>query len=155
MESSQSFWQYKFKDWVRDITSLGNPLILLFVPFCYFGPSKTFGILLIALAVNEVCCSLIKLFFHKKRPDGQAFKGALEKIDAGSFPSIHSSRIATAYLPMIVFADNYVTPVIVGIFILLTATSRVLLKRHFLSDVIGGLAIGTAIFLAFFFLVYP
>ena len=98
MQKNKSFWFYKFKDWLRDFTSLGNPVILIFVPFIFLENTHYFYYLLVALLINEIFCSSIKLFFHKKRPDGQTYKGILEKIDAGSFPSIHASRITIVYL---------------------------------------------------------
>lgn len=149
MQGGNSFWQYKFKDWLRDFTSLGNPLILLFVPFAMLGPQSTYYKLLIALLVNEILCSIIKLLFHKPRPDGQKYNGILEKIDAGSFPSIHASRITLVYLTL--FASTNLIPlkVIFALVILTVLYSRVALKRHFWTDVFGGLCIGAILFYVF------
>lgn len=149
MQGNKSFWQYKFNDWIRDFTSLGNPLILLLVPFAVLGPQDTFYKLLIALCVNELFCSLIKLIFHKPRPDGQAYNGFLEKIDAGSFPSIHASRISLVYLTLFNFAELTSLKVIFILVILIVTYSRVSLKRHYWTDIIGGVTIGAIIFYLF------
>jgi len=149
MQGDNSFWKYKYNDWIRDFTSLGNPLILLLVPFAVLGPQDTFFKLLIALFVNELFCSLIKLIFHKSRPDGQAYKGILEKIDAGSFPSIHASRITLVYLTLFNFAELISLKIIFILVILIVTYSRVSLKRHFWADIFGGIAIGSIIFYLF------
>lgn len=145
MKEGESFWKYKFNDWARDITSLANPLILLFVPFIFIGPQQVFYTLLIALAINEVLGSLIKIIFPKTRPNGQKYSNIIEKIDAGSFPSLHSSRIALVYLTVFSYAENPLMKTLFLVVILGVVLSRINLKKHFISDVIGGLVIGTVI----------
>jgi membrane-associated phospholipid phosphatase len=142
MESKNSFFSYKLEEWARDITSLANPLILVFVPFVFLQTSSSFFTLLLALLVNEVVGSLIKLFFHKKRPNGQTYSGLLEKIDAGSFPSLHASRITLVYLTLFTNAENTILKCVFITVILLVILSRVKLKKHFWIDVLGGLVLG-------------
>lgn len=151
MQKDDSFIKYKYKDWIRDFTSLGNPIILLFVPFAVLGPQRLYFSLLLALLVNEVFCSLIKLFFHKPRPDGQPYNGFLEKIDAGSFPSIHASRISLVYFTLFSHAESLGLQIAFLLVILIVAYSRVALKRHFWTDIIGGILIGISIYFAFNF----
>jgi len=153
MKEGENFWKYKFNDWSRDITSLANPLILVLVPFIFIGPKAEFYTLLVALAVNEFLGSLIKIVFPKTRPNGQKYSNLLEKIDAGSFPSLHSSRIVIVYLSMFSFADNLIMKVLFLLVILGVVLSRINLKKHFLSDVIGGLVIGTIIWYVSVYLV--
>ena len=149
MQRENSFWLYKFKDWLRDFTSLGNPLILLFVPFAVLGPQASYYKLLLALLVNEILCSIIKLVFHKPRPDGQTYKGVLEKIDAGSFPSIHASRISLVYLTLMAHTNLLSLKVIFALVIMTVLYSRVALKRHFWIDILGGFVIGFVLFYIF------
>jgi len=146
MKPSESFWIYKLKDWMRDFTSLANPLILLFIPFAVLGPTKPYYILLVALIVNEVVGSIIKIVFPKKRPTGQSYKNILEKIDAGSFPSLHTSRITIVYLSL--FASTTLLSLKIGfiIVIMLVGFSRIFLKKHYPVDVLGGLICGLLIF---------
>lgn len=148
MENNKSFFTYKFKEWARDITALASPLILVFVPFIFLGATKVFYILLLALLVNEIIASVIKIVFPKKRPDGQTYSGLLEKIDAGSFPSLHASRITLVYLTLFSNSDNIVIQVVFILVIVLVLFSRILLKKHFWIDVLGGLVIGGLIWLA-------
>jgi len=148
MKEGESFWSYKLREWMRDFTSLANPLILVFVPFVFLGPSKPYWVLLIALAINETLGSLIKYLFHKPRPTGQKYSNALEKIDAGSFPSLHSSRIAVVYLTLFWHAELLVFNVLFLLVIVIVGCSRVFLRKHYWSDVAGGMFFGVLVFLA-------
>ncbi len=143
-----NFGQYKFGEWMRDLTSLANPIVLLLVPLCFLRWTHNFQVLFIALALNELLGSLIKFFFHKPRPDGQKYNTALEKIDAGSFPSLHSSRIAVVYLTLAFLAPNLWFRLLFLAVILVVGYSRIFLKKHFLTDVIGGYVFGAIIFYA-------
>lgn len=145
MENKKSFWRYKFEDWSRDFTSLANPIILLFVPFVFIGLQAFFYKLLIALAINEAIGSLIKIFFPKKRPNGQSYSNLIEKIDAGSFPSLHSSRITLVYLSLFSFADTTAIKIAFLCVIPVVMLSRVQLKKHFWTDILGGFFIGLVI----------
>lgn len=150
MGRQKSFLQGKLKDWTRDITSLANPIILVLVPFIFLGSSKVFFTLLIALLVNEIFASLIKVIYPKKRPTGQTYSTILEKIDAGSFPSIHASRITLAYLT--IFSNTNSTGIKIAVLsvIILVILSRILLKKHYWIDVIGGFILGLTIWVLFF-----
>ncbi len=154
MKKNESFLRYKFNDWVRDFTSLGNPIILLFIPFIVLGYSRLYGFLLLALLINECIGSAIKLLFHRTRPDQQEFSGALEKIDAGSFPSLHAARITLVYLTLGFFNPSLPIQIALFMVIPIVGISRVLLKRHFISDVIGGFFLGASIFTIFYFYLY-
>lgn len=145
MQEKKSFWKYKFEDWSRDFTSLANPVILLFVPFIVIGPQAFYYKLLIALAINEAIGSLIKIFFPKKRPNGQSYSNLIEKIDAGSFPSLHSSRITLVYLSLFSFSSLAIMKFIFIAVIPIVMLSRVQLKKHFWTDIIGGFIIGLII----------
>ncbi len=147
MEQKPSFFRYKFNDWSRDFTSLANPIILIVIPFIFLfeDNKKSFYILLIALVINEILGSLIKIILPKTRPNGQKYNNLLEKIDAGSFPSLHSSRITIVYLTLFYFGTLLVFKIIFISIIPLVMLSRINLKKHFLTDIIGGFVIGLII----------
>lgn len=145
MSAKDNFFIYKYKEWARDITSLASPILLLFVPFILLGATATYGYLLLLLLVNEMIGSLIKIFFHKPRPDGQAYKSILEKIDAGSFPSLHASRITIVYLTLFSHVSDIYIKVALLMMMIAVMISRVLLKRHFITDIIGGFVIGAVL----------
>lgn len=148
-----NFYNYKFNEWSRDITSLASPLILLFVPLIVLGWSQEYRVLLLLLLVNEVICSLIKYFFHQPRPDDQKFAGAMEKIDAGSFPSIHASRITISFIFLCLILSDPVIKIVLIVYVLAVYASRVILKRHFPTDVIGGAIIGLCILSIYFYFI--
>ena len=152
MEKNNSFLTYKFKEWARDITSLANPLILIFVPFIFLGATKAFYLLLVALVFNEVFASIIKIVFPKKRPNGQTYTTLLEKIDAGSFPSLHASRTTLVYLTLFSNTDVIAIKIVILLIIVLVIISRILLKKHFWIDVLGGFVLGFLIWIGFSFL---
>jgi len=149
MYSPKSFLIKKFQDWTTDISALANPLILLLVPFIFFGPSTTFYQLMLVLFINEIVCSLIKMIYPKKRPISQDYDSLLEKIDAGSFPSIHSSRITLTYLTLFINTENIALKIIMIAVILLVMLSRVILKKHYWIDILGGFSIGLLLWFIF------
>lgn len=146
MKPGENFYAYKFREWMRDFTSLANPLILIFVPFISLGPDSPYYILLGALVVNEALGSIIKIVFPKKRPTGQTYSNTMEKIDAGSFPSLHAARITLVYLTLFAYASLPIMKVLFILVIVVVCVSRILLKKHFWTDVAGGITMGSFIF---------
>jgi len=142
LNKNKPFLSYKLDEWARDITSLANPLILVFIPFVFIKDSATFYHLLIALLINEALGSLIKILFPKKRPNGQSYNTILEKIDAGSFPSLHAARITLVYLTLFSASVFLSHRIIFLSIIVLVILSRVKLKKHFWTDVVGGFLMG-------------
>lgn len=153
---TNSFGQRKYGEYIRDFTSLGNPFLLL--SFAYISsialgmPLEHFGLLLLAFGINEGLCSGIKFWWHKPRPDQQHYKNDFEKIDAGSFPSIHSSRLSLlgGALAYIAWQQELLALGIMWLsWVALVGYSRIFLKRHFLTDVAAGYFLG--FFQAFLF----
>ncbi len=145
MKKKTTFWSYKLKEWTRDITSLANPLILVMVPFIFLGASRPFYILLLALLINEILASIIKIIFPKKRPTGQSYKNLIEKIDAGSFPSLHASRITLVYFTILSNTNTIAIKMLCVFVVILVIISRIRLKKHYWIDVLGGFIIGLLI----------
>jgi len=73
----------------------------------------------------------------------------LEKIDAGSFPSIHASRISLVYFTLFNVTNLLSLKIAFISVIAVVAFSRVALKRHFWTDIIGGIVIGISIYFIF------
>lgn len=149
----------KYAEYIRDFTAIGNPFLLLLVALATLSNHPKFKIyfliLLAGFFLNEIVCSAIKYFWHKPRPNGQQFKSGFEKIDAGSFPSIHSSRIAFVYLSMsyiqYMAGNLFIVPVFL-IVIIIVGYSRVFLKKHFFVDVMAGYFFGALLFFIITFL---
>lgn len=143
----------KYAEYVRDFTAIGNPFLLLLVALTTLSHQEDFatyfGVLISGFFLNEIICSAIKFFWHKPRPNGQTFVNGLEKIEAGSFPSIHASRISFVYLFLAYIhymSENMLILPIFLIIILIVGYSRIFLKKHFLVDVLAGYFFGTLMF---------
>lgn len=144
-----SLRQTKTAEYIHDFTALGNPFLLLLVALMALSNhpqfSSFFPLLFVGFFVNEVVCSGIKYFWHKPRPNGQQYIGGLEKIDAGSFPSIHASRISFVYLSlgmMHYWIGNSWVLIMSFLVIITVGYSRIFLKKHFLTDVLAGYCFG-------------
>lgn len=156
----QSLKKTKFAEYVRDFTAIGNPFLLLLVSLSALSVLPGFeGFMLrliVGFLVNELVCSSIKYFWHKPRPNGQVFDNGFEKIDAGSFPSIHASRMAFVYLSLsfVHYTCGYyfMLPIFLTL-ILVVGYSRTFLKKHFWTDVFAGFGFGILFFLLFFILI--
>jgi undecaprenyl-diphosphatase len=92
--------------------------------------------------------SLLKEVFGRIRPD---FDQGGARVDSLSFPSGHSSGIATLVTVALILAWPVLAPrarrlwVSVGVAaVVLVGLTRMLLGVHYLSDVVGGWALGVA-----------
>ena len=148
-EQPFSLRKTKTAEYIHDFTALGNPFLLLLVSLMalYNHPEFTrlFPPLLVGFFVNEMVCSGIKYFWHKPRPNGQEYANRLEKIDAGSFPSIHASRISFVYcsLGLTAYETGAAWMLLVCLAVIITVGySRIFLKKHFLVDVLAGYGFG-------------
>lgn len=137
------------KDSVRDFTSLGNPFLLILISILLIGYKSIFIVL--GLIAVEILCTLIKIIYYKERPRKQKHTNLLERIRASSFPSIHTSRASFVFFYLFLITPDMISKIIFLLFPLVVGTTRILLKKHYISDVLGGLMIGilTAYLLAF------
>lgn len=93
----------------------------------------------------------IKFIYYKERPEPRKFTNRRNKIDASSFPSIH-----TAYASVCLFAGMFTVQmlwsssperatllgIVLATFYLLIARSRIVLKKHFFIDTVFGTVVG-------------
>ena len=103
---------------------------------------------LTAVALIGPLTSLLKALFGRIRPDFDQGGARLESL---SFPSGHSSGIATLVTVALILAWPVLAPrarrlwVAVGVVaVVLVGFTRLLLGVHYLSDVVGGWALGLA-----------
>lgn len=111
------------------------------------------AIVLLGLLLDIVCVALLKVLFRRSRPvyGNAPPMHVVAPVDAYSFPSGHASRsamLATLLLSLQHDHDHplpafiaWIVPHLVP-WALATALSRVLLRRHFVSDVTAGAALG-------------
>jgi len=131
-----------FLDIVRDFTSFGNQLILLIVAFLVVGLGSMFWKLVIGLIVLEIVGSIIKLVHFKVRPRKEVYANMAEKIDAGSFPSLHTARSTFVFLTLFALTQDYILKCLLIVLIVVVAFTRIKLKKHYLIDVIVGFLLG-------------
>ena len=135
------------KEVTQDAAGLGGLAIYVLVTIIFFllGNAKVTAELIIALALLYIIIAGIRAVFFKKRPDKQKYKGLLTKIDASSFPSMHSARSLTlAAILATVFTQNTIRILLI-IAVLGVAYTRIRLKRHYTVDVICGLILGAIV----------
>jgi len=140
MRGSQRFIQR----FARGVSILGSfPGFLLLILLLYpLSPLLSFSCLLMLVFVMGVVY-LIKWLFPTKRPDHGSRKARYfwQKVDLSSFPSAHAAR-AAGLLVVMVFARDALLSFFSFVFLLLVSWSRVVLKRHYWRDILGGVVIG-------------
>lgn len=98
------------------------------------------------IIIDGALCALVKVLVRRQRPhynEGSIF--ATVNFDEFSFPSGHSTRGALAWMFFCAF-EPFGTPFYVKFLLILApvtlALSRVLMGRHYLSDVVCGVFLG-------------
>lgn len=132
---------------VRDLTSFGNPIILIIISAILLGFGLNLIIIILGLIIVEIICSIIKLIYKKERPNKEEHSNILEKINSRSFPSLHAARSSFVFLTLFFLSNSNISKTMFIAMILLIGLTRILLKKHYLIDVIVGYAIGGIIFL--------
>jgi len=136
-------------------TILGQPIMILFVIVVFglwmisikeFLLAKVSVILAIALLLSP----LLKLFFHRSRPD--IIFTTINQPKSYSFPSGHaySSFLIFGFLAYLAFTRlyspwNIIIPIAMSMLIILISLSRVYLGVHYVSDVLIGWVLGSII----------
>jgi len=130
-----------------EISCHGVPwLFFCMIGLYTFDKPELFANLLVALLLDIIVVAVTKAFTRRRRPannvDDMFMTGSVDKF---SFPSGHATR---AVLIAVFFFKLYPLSFILGIQIvgwsLAVAVSRVLLCRHHILDVVGGIVIGLA-----------
>jgi undecaprenyl-diphosphatase len=132
----------------REMSLLGSVIsystvVLLALAFKEF---TLFFDLVLGLLICLAVVWPVKYFFFRRRPDNTKYKSIIQKIDASSFPSTHSARSVLILLIIGGFFHSYSVYSILAVLAFLNGFSRVYQKRHFVSDVLGGYAVGAVSF---------
>ena len=148
------------------ITELGDTVVVVAVAMAVLGwllwkrAWRTAGYWLGATAGAMALNTAIKVALHRARPGELLYSGW----SVFSFPSDHSTFNIVLYGFLAFLIARQLRPVwrvpvilTAALFVLLVAFSRLYLGAHWLSDVVGGLAFGTAWLaaLGFFYLRKP
>ncbi len=132
------------KDIFTAITNLGSAVFytILVIFLLLIGKLKLGIYLALGLIIAYTFVFILRLFYFKERPKKEEYTNLFTKINASSFPSLHTmSSMYTA----IVLANEIKKPIITGFFILISLLigySRMHLKKHYFIDVLFGLVLG-------------
>jgi len=130
---------------MRDTTAFGGYAMYAFVTalFLILGNWTVFAQLVVGIILCYAFTLPIRYFFFRRRPDKQSHSGFFTRIDAGSFPSIHSTRVVILAIILCRFFNNPLVSVLFALGVIGVIVTRVTLKRHYLSDALGGVVIGS------------
>lgn len=136
-----------FREVIQDSTALGGLPIYLFVML--FFVLTDYRPVAYGLFVGLILCYsitiLVRAMHFKWRPDRQSYSNWMEKIDASSFPSLHTMRAVVLFGTIGYFFATPLSWMLSISGIILVGGTRVLLSRHYLADVLGGAGIGVVV----------
>ncbi len=137
------------KETFANISSFGSMIFVYCLALAFLFVDLNFGvIMLIGLVSLDIAGNLIKLILPKKRPDNEPYSNMIEKLHAGSFPSIHAARAAFLALLLNLYFKGIWFGVFIFIIALLVGASRKILDRHYFIDIFAGYVLGILVFLS-------
>ncbi len=146
-------WETPLRNkWMLFITFLGNyqflvPANLLVIIFFFLRRKKRTALLVLLTAVSGLLLKLLlKELFHRPRPDRPLIDG----IANYSYPSGHALMSIAFYGLLIILADQLTTNraakrvlyIVCILIILLIGFSRIYLRVHYPTDILGGYCLG-------------
>ena len=129
---------------IQEITALGSlvfySILLLF--FLAVQDILMFEILLTGCIITFIVTILIRTFYFKDRPNKQDHKNWIERLDASSFPSLHSARVMFLALVFIFKFQHLYTSLFFILLALIVMISRAYLRKHDWIDISSGAFLG-------------
>lgn len=141
------------KEFFKNTTALGSLVFHGFAGILFlFIDIKIFFDLLIAQGISLAIIVIIRTLYFKNRPGMNLKpKEILARLDASSFPSMHSAH--SMIFALVVGFNTQVEVLIILILLsVLIAYSRLILKKHYWTDILSGLGLGAIIGLSVVFL---
>ena len=131
------------KEFFISATSFGSPIFYILVILVLLRLKAPFVLtLFLAILFIELFCVVIKSVYRKERPVSQDRDDFFNKIDANSFPSVHSARISLLVTMISLYYKDVLILIVGIIFALCVGYSRIYLKRHYREDILAGFLIG-------------
>lgn len=138
------FYRKHLDSLFRDFTTFGGApffgLVLLFA--LLFWQLELFWKLLFGFVFTVLITIIIRKFYFKERPHHEEHHNTLEKLDASSFPSLHTARVVFMALVFGFMFPELLMGLVLAVLVVFTAFSRVYLKRHDWWDLLGGAVLG-------------
>ncbi len=136
-------------DLFRDISSLGSLFAYLLITIFFIIQKEydLFGKLAIGLIAIYIIIITIRSIYFKDRPKKYLYSSFIERLDASSFPSLHTTRISFLSILLMSYTNNYILSASLLTLIGLVAYSRVYFKKHDLLDVFAGIVLGIVVYL--------
>jgi len=133
-----------WRDVFRDLSALGSTLFfaILIIALLFNGLSGTALRVFLGYVLISAIAAVIRWAYFSERPEPQSYSNWLEKLDAGSFPSIHAARVQMAAVLLSAQFPNAYLIALFSLLAVLVMVSRVFLKRHSPRDVIAGQLLG-------------
>jgi len=131
----------------RDTTALGGLAVFLVVTISSFllGHELLAKKLFFGLIICHFLTYVIRFFYFKQRPDKQSHNNVVQKLDASSFPSLHSMRATVLAILLSLEFQNITLMVLFSASALSVYLTRLILKRHYFTDVLFGAIFGLII----------
>ena len=129
----------------EEITFLGGVLFysLFSLLFLFNKDYYLFFILVFNLIFIYAAAIIIRTFYFKSRPKKMKYHSFIRKIDASSFPSIHAARATVLFLFILFnFLNNLLLLCLSFVLTLSILYSRIYLKKHDPTDIVGGVLLG-------------
>lgn len=140
--------EYFIKEIIEDITSLGGMTIYcVVVLFSLFVDSIVGFKLILMLIIAYIITGVIKSFYKKERPKEESYKNIIEKLHSRSFPSLHTMRATMLGITFANILNERLAIILSVLLILIVGWTRMILKKHYFTDVLGGIIFGIIIFL--------
>jgi membrane-associated phospholipid phosphatase len=132
---------------MRDTTALGGIALYGFVAlfFLLLGKAEVFVQLAIGIVLLYAAIAPLRLLFFRVRPDKSKYTGLFTKIDAGSFPSMHSARSVVLAIVLCAFFDQPMIGALLALAVVAVLATRAMLKRHYVTDILGGVVVGVLV----------
>lgn len=152
----QDLWAPWLDRMFGEITTLGGTAVLTLVTLGALGILLRQGERIAAvrfvtsILLAKCCCSALKWFFARQRPDLSHPLVALFPPLNESFPSGHALMSTVIYGSVVILAEQFgglthsrhFLRIYAGLVVLLVGVSRMYLGVHFFTDVVAGWALG-------------
>ena len=112
------------------------------MPNQYSEISRCIEFFVIFYLLGMVFNNVVKNILKQPRPRGGKDIYSFEKYDKYGMPSGHSSSAMFSYIIALLYFNNPIISVVLGILVLLTLFQRIKYKKHTINQVICGSLIG-------------